>query len=202
MRLLAFCWLMHTPAQAVVLIGALGLRTSPRSCCRFAPPLRLSAALNATTSANLADGGGMASSDEGALTTWSTVDVASGSALFVLLHTITQSTIGGNPDGVVACGRLVSTGAFVAVQQAAGLPASSWLPRGDGHKEDDPLFQSPLAPLLACTLLAAASLGPAFAIALFGHPADASQLLPSARELPSVGRGFELLLAAPVWASL
>ena len=131
---------------------------------------------------------------------WTATEVASGTALFVLLHSITQTgaSLLGPSEAAVASARVFSTAAFVAVQQAAGLPAASWLPRGDGDREGMEVLQSPLAPLFACALFAAAAFAPSIGLTATGQVAEAHALLPSARPLPGPGGAFELLLAAPI----
>ncbi|KAL1524961.1 hypothetical protein AB1Y20_019837 [Prymnesium parvum] len=131
---------------------------------------------------------------------WTLGDVASGAALFVLLHAIAQTAAGASadPKGLAALGRVCSTASFVGVQQAAGLPASRWLPRGDCAAEAQPAFQQPLAPLAACALFAAVAFAPPLALRIAGYATEAQALMPSARPLPGAAHAVELLLAAPI----
>ena len=131
---------------------------------------------------------------------WTGVDVASGSALFLLLHTITQTAASavGQPVAAVAFARVLSTTTFVGVQQVAGLPMASWLSREVVADTERDITQSPFAPVFACALFAAAAFAPAVGLTATGHAAEAHALLPGARPLPGFDGAFELLLAAPV----
>ena len=115
--------------------------------------------------------------------------MAVGSALFILLYTTGLSALQllGLPAAVsgapLALSRTASTAAFLAVQEAAGLPRSRWLARsGDGGWL-----------LWAPPLLFAAAYGALAVVA----PAAAGTLLP-APQLPSLGRALDVVLAAPV----
>lgn len=134
----------------------------------------------------------------------SLTDVAAGVALFVLLQSIVLSFgsaagLSAGQDGSVAAGsRLVATGTFVAVQQAAGLPVGAWLVRDDTSKASsspssaasDFLQQNPAA-------APAAALAFSLAVALIGTVAGLDWL-PAARPLPDPGRAFDVLVTAPL----
>ena len=177
-----------------------GVAVTRLSCrCRHTA-VRLCEELSTSIEAGSAETAEVASPASAAKDSWTLTEVASGTALFVLLHSIAQSgaSMAGPSEAAVASALLFSTATFVAVQQAAGLPASSWLPRGSDDRQGMQLLQSPLAPLGACALFAFAAFAPSIGLTATGHAAEAQALLPSARPLPGPGGAFELLVAAPI----
>lgn len=137
-------------------------------------------------------------------------NVGTGVALFVLLYSSTLSVaqVIGNDAGAsnnagTAIARLVATGGFIAVQQAAGLPMDAWLTAkpSDGSKTGSPMLASPLAAPTAGLVFftGAAALGVAVSSAA-GVGWDST--LPAARALPEAGAAVDLLVLAPLTEEL
>lgn len=131
-------------------------------------------------------------------TTWP--DVGAGCALFFLLQISTLSTlqaVGITSGGaVIPTLRVFVTAAFVAIQQAAGLPADRWLMRSPAAQRAEQasyivsFLRSPGAPV-------AAALAFALAVAAAGTASGATWL-PEPRALPGLGRAVDVLGAAPL----
>ena len=135
--------------------------------------------------------------------TSSWTDVAIGAFLFVLLQSVFLSlaSVAGlsaaQDGGVAAASRLLATGSFFAVQQVAGLPASTWLSGGDearggtsGSSPVNDFLRSPAAPPAAALAFAVAV---AATLQLLGI-----EWLPEARPLPDAGRALDVLVMAPL----
>lgn len=137
---------------------------------------------------------------------WS--DLALNVGLFVSLHAffLTGAALAaGAPDGGTAASTAVGRGlglaAFVALQQARGLPVAAWLGQDAQEAQRDPApaaLASPLAPVGAVALFGLLACMPALVASVAGAPETSSHFLPAARALPSPASAFDLLLAAPI----
>lgn len=139
--------------------------------------------------------------------------IGAGIALYILLYTSTLSVLqlasaGGATNGLAtATARLIATGGFAAIQQAAGLPIEDWLtlqPSSTQKSGDDapgsalPSFLlSPIGPPAAglAFFLVAAGLGVA---ASLGAGLEWDSTLPAGRALPEIGAAADILLVAPI----
>ena len=142
-------------------------------------------------------------------------------ALYVLLYTSTLSVLqlatasgtdAGTTNGIATVvARLIATGGFAAIQQAAGLPIEEWLTLGPSTSQPSAtdssasglpaVLLSPIGPPAAglAFFLVAAGLGVA---ASLGAGLEWDSTLPAGRALPEMAAAADILLVAPITEEL